>query len=142
MKKLTVSAIFMILMLAAAISAFAQQSKLVPKGTATNKNGIKFSGWEIILVKNKFLKTKAQPINVLQAHSYLFKAKKGQNFYVEIDSIESTTIFTLYAPDGMQIAQSDAEGTAWEGELESDGEYKFVVSTEKKSSYILKVKID
>lgn len=142
MKKLTISAIFAVLIFAAAVSVSAQQSKLVFKGTATNKNGIKFSDWEMILVKNKPLKTTARPINVLQAHSYLFKASKGRSFFVEINSKEPTTIFALIAPDGTQITASDAEGTAWEGEIETDGEYKLVVSTDKKSSYTLNVKIN
>lgn len=140
MKKLMILTVLAIVAFAVS-TASAQQSKADFKGTAENSTGLKFSDWDLTLYKNSpvSVKTKVVPGN---AHSFNFKAKKGQKISVTV-AAKILTSFVVYEnwENGGQIGESASDEKSWQHTFANDGDYKIVLSADEKSNYTITVKI-
>lgn len=139
MKKALILMTFVIFAMAVS-TVSAQQSKAVFKGTAENSTGLKFSDWDLTLVKNNPLVLK-QTVKPMQANSLNFKAKKGEKISIKVVSKISTP-FVVYEnwEDGGQIGESPEGKQFWQGTIARDGEYKIVLSADGTSNYTITIK--
>ena len=141
MKRILILAVFVISMFAAS-SVSAQESKAIFRGAAKNTSGVKFSDWDLVLIRNKPLIVK-QLINVMQAHTFHFKAGKGQQISIKVVSKEPTTAFVVYTDnEDLKEIGTSSKNKTWQGEIEADGDYKIVLSADAKSNYTITVELN
>ena len=115
-KKMLLSTLSLMLMLAMTLEAAAQHGYRVSKRLAFKK------GQVATVVKG------AIP-NTLEGHEYIVRARQGQTMLVKLASAKKAMGFSVWAPNGDMISE-ETTGREWTGELPETGDYRIVVNTE------------
>ena len=115
-RRLLLSALLMLLIMAATLHVSAQHGYRVTRRLAFKKGHVS------TVVRG------AIP-NTLEGHEYDVRARQGQTMSVKLTSLKKGILFSVWAPSGDMIGEETGQ-RQWSGELPETGDYRIIINTE------------